>query len=469
MRLTTRLGAHRATGFLPARRDPVDVALRGLTTSANHGVLWFSAAAAGVLVGGRFRRAAIRGTASLAVSSFVANTLIKPLVGRRRPDVDATELARRIVKQPWTSSFPSGHSASAFAFAVGATVEKPVAGVVLLPLAAAVAYSRVHVGVHFATDVAAGAAIGAGIALAGRRLWPVKPHTPAATAPATAPALPGGQGLTIVVNRRSGSSDDAGQALHTLLPTARIVEWDPADDTLEDAVGHGFLALGVAGGDGTVASVAELALRLDVPLAAFPFGTLNHFAGALSMDDARETVAAVEAGRAGAVDVALLNDKLFLNTASIGGYPELVRRRDRLTKRMGKWPAAAIALFRTFRHHSPMRLRVDGRPVLAWTVFVGNGAYRPRGLTSSWRTDLAGRSLDVQYLRADRPLARTRAVVLSLLGLVDKSDVFDALEVQSVRISSDDGPLPTAHDGEVDDPTESMAFALSPKRLVAYH
>ena len=211
MRLTTRLGAHRAIGLLPARHDPVDVALRGLTTSANHGVLWFSAAAAGVLVGGRFRRAAIRGTASLAVSSFVANTLIKPLVGRRRPDVDATELARRIVKQPWTSSFPSGHSASAFAFAVGATVEKPVAGVVLLPLAAAVAYSRVHVGVHFATDVAAGAAIGAGIALAGRRLWPVKPHTPAATAPATAPALPGGEGLTIVVNRRSAAATTPGR------------------------------------------------------------------------------------------------------------------------------------------------------------------------------------------------------------------------------------------------------------------
>ena len=99
----------------------------------------------------------------------------------------------------------------------------------------------------------------------------------------------------------------------------------------------------------------------------------------------------------------------------------------------------------------------------------GQRRISPRGLTSSWRTDLAGRTLDVQYLRADRPLARTRAVVLSLLGLVDKSDVFDALEVQSVVISSDGGPLPTAHDGEVDDPTESMAFALSPKRLVAYH
>jgi len=98
-------------------------------------------------------------------------------------------LARRIHRMPWTSSFPSGHAASAAAFAAGATMELPMAGPILVPLAAAVAYSRVHVGVHYRSDVWAGAAIGLTCAVIGRVLWPVKPWGPALMAPGNAPAL----------------------------------------------------------------------------------------------------------------------------------------------------------------------------------------------------------------------------------------------------------------------------------------
>ena len=95
--------------------------------------------------------------------------MVKPLIGRRRPDLQRTNLARQIGEVPWTSSFPSGHSASAAAFAAGATMELPVAGVVLAPLAAFVAYSRVHVGVHYRSDVWAGAAVGLTLAVVGKQ------------------------------------------------------------------------------------------------------------------------------------------------------------------------------------------------------------------------------------------------------------------------------------------------------------
>ena len=111
------------------RPEPVDVALRALTLAANHGKIWMGSAAAGALAGGAYRRAGLRGLGSLAVASFVSNSLVKPLVGRRRPDLERTQLARRIGERPWTSSFPSGHSASAAAFATGAALELPVAGV----------------------------------------------------------------------------------------------------------------------------------------------------------------------------------------------------------------------------------------------------------------------------------------------------------------------------------------------------
>ncbi|QNK82264.1 phosphatase PAP2 family protein [Nakamurella sp. PAMC28650] len=447
----------------------IDAGLRGLTTAADHGVLWFGIAAVGVLAGGRARRAALRGAASLALSSFVANSVVKPLVGRRRPDPDRTQLARRIGKVPWTSSFPSGHSASAAAFATGAALELPLSATVLGPLAAAVAYSRVHVGVHYKSDAIVGTAIGAAIAVAGSRLWPVRPHGAAAMAPGDAPALPAGLGLTIVVNQASGTSDGAQEPLSKMLPQARIAVWDPENEDLSDLLGSDTSALGVAGGDGTVASVAQLAHAEDLPLAVFPYGTLNHFAKAMGISDAEQMAAAVVAGTARQVDVAMINGQVFLNTASIGGYPDLVRRRDRLSKRIGKWPAAGYALYRTLRHQGPMDLDIDGRVVPTWVVFIGNGIYRPRGLAPAWREDLATGVLDVQYLRADRALARTQAVVLSVLGLIERSRVFVVLEKPRLRITALSGPLATAHDGEVTDPVSEVDLSIDRRQLTVYH
>jgi len=327
---------------------PIDHALRYLSMSANHGRLWMGVAAGLALTGKRGRRAAIRGLVTLGASSFVSNVVVKPVVGRRRPDIERTSFGRRVDKAPWTSSFPSGHAASAAAFATGASMELPAASALLVPLAAAVAYSRVHVGVHHRSDVWAGAAIGVGMAVLGKGMWPVKPWGPALTAAGDAPALLGGAGLTVVVNNRSGSSDGAAGSIGTALPDAKVVEWDTSAD-LAGLIGDGVIALGVAGGDGTVASVAQVAHHRRLPLAVFPTGTLNHFAKALGLDKDADTVAAVESGTAGMVDLATIDGTAFLNTASIGGYPEMVSRRDRYSHRMGKWPATAYALLRTLR------------------------------------------------------------------------------------------------------------------------
>jgi len=447
--------------------EPVDKALRLLTKSANHGLLWMGIAAVGVLAGKRSRRAGLRGVASLSAASFVSNTVIKPLIGRRRPDPERTMLARRIHRMPWTSSFPSGHAASAAAFAAGATMELPMAGPILVPLAAAVAYSRVHVGVHYRSDVWAGAAIGLTCAVIGRVLWPVKPWGPALMAPGNAPALAEGKGLTVVVNKASGSSDGAFDAISAALPLATVLHWDP-DTDLGSLIDGEAEALGVAGGDGTVASVAQIAHQRGLPLAVFPAGTLNHFAKALGLDTDAHTVAAVEAGVAGRVDMAYIDGVGFLNTASIGGYPEMVRRRDHYSHQYGKWPATAYAIVRTLRHEKPVQLVINGEQMPVWVVFIGNGRYIPRGLAPSWREQLAGGVLDVQYLRADRRLSRTRAVLLSLVGLVDRSHVFGSLESAKVTIESLSGPRATAHDGEITDPTDSVTLEISDRKLTVY-
>jgi membrane-associated phospholipid phosphatase len=143
----------------------LDQALGRLSRAADFSKLWLASASALAAFGGeQGRRAAGNGIASLALTSALVNAVLKPLWGRRRPErvKHRVPFARR-VRMPKTRSFPSGHAASGFAFATGVASAAPVPGGLLTALAALVAYSRVHTGVHYPSDVVAGAVIGAGL------------------------------------------------------------------------------------------------------------------------------------------------------------------------------------------------------------------------------------------------------------------------------------------------------------------
>jgi membrane-associated phospholipid phosphatase len=143
----------------------LDHALPRLGRAAKHGRLWFGVAGALVLTGRRdARRAATRGLVSLGVASGIANIVAKQAVRRVRPTVDLVPPVRWLRRAPVTTSFPSGHSASAAAFATGAAAEMPVLAVPLGGLAAAVAISRVVTGAHYPSDVVTGVLLGAGVA-----------------------------------------------------------------------------------------------------------------------------------------------------------------------------------------------------------------------------------------------------------------------------------------------------------------
>jgi membrane-associated phospholipid phosphatase len=144
----------------------LDRILRGVSRAADHSKLWLASAGLLTLAGGpRGRRAAVDGLASVGLTSAVVNGIVKPLAGRRRPDRATHRVpVGRQVKMPVTHSFPSGHAASAFAFAAGVAAEAPQAGVALNVAAAVVAYSRVHTGVHYPGDVLVGSLTGGALA-----------------------------------------------------------------------------------------------------------------------------------------------------------------------------------------------------------------------------------------------------------------------------------------------------------------
>jgi len=141
----------------------LDVAMRRLSTSANHSLIWFGIAAGLSLTGRDGRRAAARGILAVGITSAVVNLAVKPLSTRHRPDREGAGVpGQRYVSMPSSTSFPSGHSASAFAFATAVSRDNPWLAIAIQFLAGGVAYSRVHTGVHYPGDTIAGALIGAG-------------------------------------------------------------------------------------------------------------------------------------------------------------------------------------------------------------------------------------------------------------------------------------------------------------------
>ncbi|MGV0600792.1 phosphatase PAP2 family protein, partial [Mycolicibacterium pulveris] len=151
----------------------LDAVMPRLTRAADYSKLWLAIAAVLAAVGGpSVKRGATRGVASLAVTSLLTNQAAKRVWKRPRPNWGLVPLARRGRRTPTSNSLPSGHSASAAAFAVGVGLESPPLGLVLALLAGLVGMSRIATGAHYPGDVLAGLGLGATVAVLGGRVVP---------------------------------------------------------------------------------------------------------------------------------------------------------------------------------------------------------------------------------------------------------------------------------------------------------
>lgn len=465
--------------------SPLDATMKAVSAAANHSLLWFALAAAFAARRGTSRKAAFRGVLAIAGASSLANAALKPVLPRSRPAAAELPAYQTIDNPPTSSSFPSGHAASAAAFATAVAMESPRLGLAVAPLAAAVAYSRVHVGVHWTSDVVVGAAVGSGVALLTRRWWPVREADEARARPLdTVPVLPSGEGLVMVSNQRSGDPTvDPADELEKAFPAAVVVRAEPGRDIdaqLDAAItryGDRIRAAGVAGGDGTVAAAAQVAGRRGLPLVVVPTGTLNHFARDVGVYDLQEAVDAATEGQAVAVDLAIVEVhapdgriarvRHFLNTASLGSYPDLVRLREKWQPRWGKWPAFAAALLVVLHRAEPVEIRIDGRWTSVWFLFVGNGPYYPRGMVPAWRPSLDSGLLDVRWIRADVRFSRLRTVAALLLGALGHSHVYRQRETAELDVElSVPGTLAT--DGEIVEEAGRYTFRVAKDPVPVY-
>ena len=423
-----------------------------------------------------------------AVASAVTNLGFKTLLPRARPLPEHLPAFRFVHPQPTSSSMPSGHSASAVAFALGVGLVRPALGAALAPLAAGVAYSRVHTGAHWPSDVFFGSAIGAGAAMVHASGGPCGRRSPrSGVPPCKAPELPEGEGLAIVVNTLGGSyAEETAAALQKVFPKAYITE-DGQDGDLAEEISRvatlpGVVALGVWGGDGTVGTAAATAVEHSLPLLVLPGGTLNHFARDAGTPSLTAAVAAASRGEAARADLAWwpwsagcpgspeLLHLTMLNTASIGLYPNLVRRRELLQPALGK-PARRRRgdvpdLRRRNTHHPDRRTGCGTNSGSCMSAADGTTpGTTPRWSGPSWTTASSTSGM----ITADESFARLRLLWSVLTGTVATSRITHLSEATSIRVESDGTPMVLAVDGEAMAGVRGVGIPRHARRGLTYY
>jgi YegS/Rv2252/BmrU family lipid kinase len=239
----------------------------------------------------------------------------------------------------------------------------------------------------------------------------------------------------------------------------------------QDASRGPYKVIVAGGGDGTVNSVASTVVGSDKILGILPLGTLNHFARDLKIPfDLEAAVNTIVAGHISTVDVAEVNDRIFVNNSSLGLYPIIVREREK-RQRLGfrKWPAFFWATIQALRRYPflDVRLRTNGEFVDRTTpfVFIGNNEYAMDGFNIGSRDRLDRGVLSIYITHRTSRLKLISLALRAVFGRLREDKDFLALHSDEVQIETRHKRLRVAFDGELEVMKPPLQYRIRERAL----
>ncbi len=295
--------------------------------------------------------------------------------------------------------------------------------------------------------------------------------------------------LHIICNAGSGSSDahEARQQIEDVLAAARrqhdfILVDDPARlpelaRQAVDAAVRDNGAVVVAGGDGTINTVAQAVLPTGRPFGIVPQGTFNYSPRAHGIPlDTTTAAKALLTARLKPVQVGLVNERVFLVNASLGLYPQLLEDREEYKREHGRKRSVALwAGLRTLmREHRPLLVEVEhdsGREVIQTpSIFIGNNPLQLEQVGLAEAADVQRRKLTAVIVK---PVGRFRLIALGLRGMLGQLGEAEsvrnfAVRSMTVRPLSRRAPraMKVAVDGEIFWSRPPLQFSVAPQPLM---
>jgi diacylglycerol kinase family enzyme len=288
-----------------------------------------------------------------------------------------------------------------------------------------------------------------------------------------------GAGISVIINERSGTArnPDAGGEIQSLFDKyglrvrlERVPEPGDIPARARQAASRGDVLV-AGGGDGTVSSVAGVAVETDATMGVLPMGTRNHFAKDLGVPlDLDHAVAAIASGHVREVDVGEVNGRVFVNNSSVGLYPRMVWERDAEQRRgRTQWTAFALAMLRTWNSYRTITAHLvsGGKAAVVRTpfIFVGNNQYIAEGFQLGGRSRLDEGRLSI-YMAPE--CGRFEILSLPLRALTHRLSAdapFAAFQADTVSVDVGSPRLRVALDGEVAMMTSPLVYRARPRAL----
>jgi YegS/Rv2252/BmrU family lipid kinase len=287
--------------------------------------------------------------------------------------------------------------------------------------------------------------------------------------------------VTVLLNRGGGAvradpkvGDKVAEALRAagLDPQVELIAGGDCAVRARAVAERGDELLVVGGGDGTISAAASALVGTKTLLGILPLGTLNHFARDLGVpNDLAEAAKLIASKKSRQVDVAEMNDRIFINNSAIGLYPLMVLDRDLQRRKLGrsKRLAMIVASFRTLARfgHQRLTLTVNDEKARVDTplLFVGNNDYRLDLGAPGKRESVEDGVLSVFVMRKKTRRGFIAASLRALFNREKPDDMVRLEHVERLRVTSKKSVLTVSLDGEVVGAETPLTYNIRKKAL----